>query len=58
MRPRFIMLDEPAGGLTTMETEHRICDRVTTLDLGKIIKRGTPDEVRKDPEVIRVYLGA
>ena len=84
MRPRFIMLDEPAGGLTTLETEHlgriiqvmrdaglgvllvehhtdfvfRICDRVTTLDLGKVIKRGTPDEVRTDPEVIRVYLGA
>ena len=84
MRPKFIMLDEPAGGLTELETEHlgriiqvmryaglgillvehhtdfvfRICDRVTTLDLGKVIKRGTPDEVRKDPEVIRVYLGA
>jgi branched-chain amino acid transport system ATP-binding protein len=84
MRPRFIMLDEPAGGLTTLETEHlgriiqvmrdaglgvllvehhtdfvfRICNRVTTLDLGKVIKRGTPDEVRTDPEVIRVYLGA
>jgi ABC-type branched-subunit amino acid transport system ATPase component len=84
MRPRFILLDEPAGGLTGHEIEHladvirtlreagigvllvehhtdfvfRICDRVTTLNVGKMIKHGTPDEVRADPEVIRVYLGA
>lgn len=83
-RPRFVLLDEPAGGLTGTEIEHlgtlikvmrdcgiglllvehhtdfvfRICDRVTTLDLGKMIKHGTPAEVRADPEVIRVYLGA
>ena len=84
LRPRFILLDEPAGGLTNAEIEHlggiirtirdagigvllvehhtdfvfRICDRVTTLDVGKMIKHGTPEEVRRDPEVIRVYLGA
>jgi ABC-type branched-subunit amino acid transport system ATPase component len=84
MRPRFILLDEPAGGLTDKEIEHlsdvirtlrdggigvllvehhtdfvfRICDRVTTLNVGKTIKQGTPDEVRADAEVIRVYLGA
>ena len=84
MRPRFILLDEPAGGLTGHEIEHladvirtlreagigvllvehhtdfvfRICDRVTTLNVGKMIKQGTPDEVRADAEVIRVYLGA
>jgi len=83
-RPRFIMLDEPAGGLTPAEIEHlgavirvmresgvgvllvehhtdfvfRVCDRVTTLDVGAVIKHGTPDEVKRDPEVIRVYLGA
>ena len=84
MRPRFMLLDEPAGGLTVQEIEHladiiktlrtagigvllvehhtdfvfRICDRVTTLNVGKMIKHGLPDDVRKDPEVIRVYLGA
>jgi ABC-type branched-subunit amino acid transport system ATPase component len=84
LRPRFILLDEPAGGLTPAEIEHlgaiirvmrdagigvllvehhtdfvfRISDRVTTLDVGSVIKHGTPDEVRRDPEVIRVYLGA
>jgi ABC-type branched-subunit amino acid transport system ATPase component len=36
----------------------RICDRVTTLNVGKMIKHGASDEVRTDPEVIRVYLGA
>lgn len=84
LKPRFILLDEPAGGLTHTEIDHlgniiqtirkagigvllvehhtdfvfRICDRVTTLDVGKMIKHGSPDEVRNDPEVIRVYLGA
>ena len=84
IQPRFILLDEPAGGLTGPEIEHladvirtlrqagigvllvehhtdfvfRICDRVTTLNVGKMIRQGTPDEVRADPEVIRVYLGA
>lgn len=84
MRPSFILLDEPAGGLTEHEIEQlasilvtlrncgigvlvvehhtdfvfQICSRVTTLDLGQMIKHGSPDEVRNDPEVIRVYLGA
>ena len=84
LEPRFILLDEPAGGLTNAEIAHlgallgtirdagigvllvehhtdfvfRVSDRVTTLDLGRMIKHGTPAEVRMDPEVIRVYLGA
>jgi ABC-type branched-subunit amino acid transport system ATPase component len=83
-KPRFILLDEPAGGLTHAEIDHladiirtiraagvgvllvehhtdfvfRICDRVTTLNVGRMIKHGTPEEVRNDAEVIRVYLGA
>jgi ABC-type branched-subunit amino acid transport system ATPase component len=83
-RPRFILLDEPAGGLTEREIEHlagvldtirgagigvllvehhtdfvfRVSNRVTTLDLGRMIAHGTPQQVRSDPEVIRVYLGA
>jgi len=36
----------------------RICDRVTTLNTGKMICHGTSEQVRNDPEVIRVYLGA
>ena len=83
MRPRFLLLDEPAGGLTPAEIDHlgavihtlrdcgigvllvehhtdfvfRVCDRVTALDLGRTIAHGTPDAVRHDEEVIRVYLG-
>jgi ABC-type branched-subunit amino acid transport system ATPase component len=84
LRPRFLLLDEPAGGLTGAEIAHlgriiatvrdagigvllvehhtdfvfRICSRVTTLDRGRSIKHGTPDEVRTDAEVVRIYLGA
>jgi branched-chain amino acid transport system ATP-binding protein len=84
MRPKFILLDEPAGGLTVAEIEHlgaivrvirdsgigvllvehhtdfvfRVCDRVTALNLGREIAHGTTTQVRNDPEVIRVYLGA
>jgi ABC-type branched-subunit amino acid transport system ATPase component len=52
------------AGIGVLLVEHhtdfvfRVCDRVTALDVGKMIKHGTPDAVRTDPEVIRVYLGA
>ncbi|MEJ0067436.1 MAG: hypothetical protein WDO24_00200 [Pseudomonadota bacterium] len=36
----------------------RVSDRVTALDLGQVICHGPPDQVRNDPDVIRVYLGA
>jgi ABC-type branched-subunit amino acid transport system ATPase component len=83
MRPRFVLLDEPAGGLTNTEIEHlgsivmamrdagmgvllvehhtdfvfNISSKVTTLHFGQIIAHGTPEEVRRHSEVIRVYLG-
>jgi ABC-type branched-subunit amino acid transport system ATPase component len=34
-----------------------LCDRVQVLDYGKTISIGTPAEVRKDPAVLRAYLG-
>lgn len=49
--------------LTLLFTEHdmevvfAIADRISVLHHGEIIASGSPDEVRADPEVRRVYLG-
>jgi len=84
LRPAFLMLDEPAAGLSAEEikrlgalikaisragtgvllVEHHadlifdICDRVTVLNLGKILAAGTPAEIRSHREVVSAYLGA
>ncbi|WP_425417669.1 ABC transporter ATP-binding protein [Oricola indica] len=34
-----------------------LCSRIYVLDAGRIIASGKPDEVRKDPQVIEVYIG-
>jgi len=53
-----------ADGLTMMLVEHdvgfvaRLADRVTVLDLGRVVTTGPPGEVRTHPEVIKAYLGA
>jgi branched-chain amino acid transport system ATP-binding protein len=40
-----------------MEVVFGIADRISVLYFGKILFTGTPEQVRADPEVKRVYLG-
>ncbi|MGH9270942.1 MAG: ABC transporter ATP-binding protein [Ilumatobacteraceae bacterium] len=83
-RPQVLLLDEPAAGLSSDDTEalvdhvrqlaqhrrisvvlvdhdvdavFRACDEVTVLDLGAVIARGTPAEIRANRRVIDAYLG-
>jgi len=51
-------------GVTILLVEHhmnlvmRVSDTVVALDFGRKIAEGTPDEIRRHPEVVRAYLGA
>ena len=84
MRPRLLLLDEPAAGLDGAETvrlaelltvirerfmvsmllvDHdmslvmRACHYIYVMDFGKLLARGRPEEIRRDPKVIAAYLG-
>jgi ABC-type branched-subunit amino acid transport system ATPase component len=81
---RFILLDEPAAGLTRAEkdrlaqeirsvasggvgvliVEHNIelvrtlCQSICVLETGRVLCSGSPDEVLRNEDVVRSYLGA
>ena len=84
LSPAFLLLDEPAAGLSADEidrlgsliteisrqgtgvllVEHHadlifaICERVTVLNLGRVLAEGTAAEIRVHKEVVSAYLGA
>ena len=69
--PKLLMLDEVFPGLQTqgkrrfsdlilehdIETISRLCERVIVLDFGRLIGDGTPENVFRDPAVVRSYTG-
>jgi branched-chain amino acid transport system permease protein len=52
------------GGMSVLLVEHDmgfvmdLADRVVVLDFGTRIAEGTPDAIKRNPDVIRAYLGA
>ncbi len=82
-RPRLLLLDEPAAGLSSAEThaltfllkkldpsitilliEHdmdvafEFAEKITVLYQGKFLTEGTKEEIKKNPTVQEIYLGA
>lgn len=51
-------------GVTVLLVEHdmdvvfAICHRITVLHLGQVLAEGTPDEIRRMPQVVTAYLGS
>jgi branched-chain amino acid transport system ATP-binding protein len=83
-RPRLLLLDEPAVGMSPAEAgalgrvirrirdetgvsvmivEHNmhlmmgLADRILAMNAGRRLAEGTPEEIRRHPEVIAAYLG-
>ncbi|WP_375414297.1 ATP-binding cassette domain-containing protein [uncultured Bradyrhizobium sp.] len=52
------------GGMSVLLVEHDmgfvmdLADRIVVLDFGTKIAEGTPDAIKRNPEVIKAYLGA
>jgi ABC-type branched-subunit amino acid transport system ATPase component len=51
------------AGITIVMVDHdmnlvlEVCDRILVLDLGRVIASGTPEEIQRNPDVTKAYLG-
>ena len=58
-----IIFDLKASGIGVLITDHNVretlsvTDRAYIINEGRIFRTGTPDQLGRDPEVRRVYLG-
>ena len=53
MRPDLVLLIVEHD----MDLIMQLCERIYVMNFGNVIASGTPDDIRRHPEVIRIYLG-